>query len=92
MLKSSNYVTEEQIKQIFKEDISKSKEALKRKKVAYNKRKKLKQEKLMEQQQKDKTKCIDETLMKNENTLKDVSVNGLFDSNSMQIDTKDDDT
>ncbi len=47
LLKSSNYATEEQIKQIFKEDLSMKKEAVKRKKAAYNQRKKAK---LLEQQ------------------------------------------
>ena len=49
LLKSSNYATDEQIKKIFKDDKSfTSKEALKRKKAAYNKRKKAR--KLLEQQ------------------------------------------
>ncbi|CAB4007660.1 Phosphorylated adapter RNA export [Paramuricea clavata] len=52
LLKSSNYATDEQIKEIFKDDLSIKKEALKRKKAAYNQRKKAR--KLLEQQQANK--------------------------------------
>ncbi|XP_028394090.1 uncharacterized protein LOC114518314 [Dendronephthya gigantea] len=87
LLKSSNYATDEQIKEIFKEDLTMKKEALKRKKAAYRQRRKARMQ--TEQQVTDKPGNTMSEQDENDSSVNILDSNtAQLESNTMQLESK----